>query len=62
MMTSFQVVAAGLGSGDEAVKNSGRDGFWLSMIVFAILATIHVARVMLDLFLVQRFCWPGAPG
>ena len=55
MMTSFQSIAAGLGTGDEAVKNSGRDGFWLSMIVFAILATIHVARVMLDLFLMQRF-------
>ena len=55
MMTSFQVIAAGLGNGDDAVKNSGKDGFWLSIIVFAILATIHVARVMLDLFLMQRF-------
>ena len=55
MMTSFQSIAAGLGTGDDAVKNSGKDGFWLSMIVFAILATIHVARVMLDLFLMQRF-------
>jgi vitamin B12/bleomycin/antimicrobial peptide transport system ATP-binding/permease protein len=55
MMSSFQSIAAGLGNGDEAVKTSGRDGFWLSMFVFAILATIHVARVMLDLFLMQRF-------
>ena len=55
MMTSFQVVAAGLGNGDNAVKNSGKDGFWFSIAVFAILATIHVARVMLDLFLMQRF-------
>jgi putative ATP-binding cassette transporter len=55
MMTSFQVIAAGLGNGDEAVKNSGKNGFWFSIIVFAILATIHVARVMLDLFLMQRF-------
>ena len=55
MMTSFQAVAAGLGNGDDAVKNSGKDGFWLSIVVFAILATIHVARVMLDLFLMQRF-------
>jgi vitamin B12/bleomycin/antimicrobial peptide transport system ATP-binding/permease protein len=55
MMTSFQVIAAGLGNGDEAVKNSGKDGFWFSIAVFAILATIHVARVMLDLFLMQRF-------
>jgi putative ATP-binding cassette transporter len=55
MMTSFQVIAAGLGTGNEAVKNSGKDGFWLSMTVFAILATIYVSRVMLDLFMMQRF-------
>ena len=40
MMTSFQVVASGLGSGDDTVKNSGRDGFFLSMIVFSVLATL----------------------
>ena len=55
MMSSFQAVAAGLGNGDDAVKNSGKDGFWFSIVVFAILATIHVARVMLDLFFMQRF-------
>lgn len=55
MMTSFQVIAAGLGTGNEAVKNSGKDGFWLSMTVFAVLATIYVSRVMLDLFMMQRF-------
>lgn len=55
MMTSFQVIAAGLGTGDNAVRDSGKDGFWFSIVVFAILATIHVARVMLDLFLMQRF-------
>jgi putative ATP-binding cassette transporter len=55
MMTSFQVIAAGLGNGNEAVKNSGKAGFWLSMLVFAVLASIYVAQVMLDLFLMQRF-------
>jgi putative ATP-binding cassette transporter len=55
MMTSFQVIAAGLGNGDEAVKQSGKAGFWLSMRVFAVLASIYVAQVMLDLFLTQRF-------
>jgi putative ATP-binding cassette transporter len=55
MMTSFQVIASGLGNGNEAVKNSGKHGFWLSMLVFAVLATIYVAQVMLDLFLMQRF-------
>ncbi len=55
MMTSFQVIAAGLGNGDDAVRNSGKHGFWFSIAVFAVLASIHVARVMLDLFLMQRF-------
>jgi putative ATP-binding cassette transporter len=56
MMTSFQTVSAGIGNGgDEAVKSSGAHGFWMSMLIFSILATIHVARVMLDLYLMQRF-------
>jgi putative ATP-binding cassette transporter len=56
MMTSFQTVSAGIGNGgDEAMKSSGAQGFWMSMLIFSILATIHVARVMLDLYLMQRF-------
>jgi vitamin B12/bleomycin/antimicrobial peptide transport system ATP-binding/permease protein len=54
MLTSFQVISQGL-TGDEAVKNSGAHGFWMSILVFSILAAIHVARTMLDLFLMQRF-------
>lgn len=55
MMTALQVVSGGLQADDAAIKDSGRDGFYLSMLVFCLLATLHVARVMLDLFLVQRF-------
>lgn len=55
MLTSFQVIAGGAGGGSDAVKQSGRDGFWLSIGVFSIMAVIYVARVMLDLFLMQRF-------
>ncbi|MCV6964388.1 ABC transporter ATP-binding protein/permease [Mycobacterium intermedium] len=55
MMNSFQAVAAGLGNHDEAVRNSGKTGFWFSIGIFSILAAIHVARIMLDLFLMQRF-------
>ena len=55
MLTSFQVVAAGIGGGDDAVKNSGKDGFFFSILVFCVMATIYVARIMLDLFLMQRF-------
>mgnify|MGYP003711269045 CR=1 FL=1 len=49
MMTSFQVIAAGLGSDNAAVRESGADGFWLSMTVFAVLAVLNVALIMLDL-------------
>jgi putative ATP-binding cassette transporter len=55
MLTSFQVVAAGLGGGNDAVKNSGKDGFFLSIFVFSVMALVHVARIMLDLFMMQRF-------
>ncbi len=55
MLTSFQVIAAGVGGGDATVKQSGRDGFWLSIFVFSVMAVIYVARIMLDLFLMQRF-------
>jgi putative ATP-binding cassette transporter len=55
MMTSFQVVASGVAGGDDAVKNSGRDGFYMSMLVFSALAFLHVARIMFDLFVTQRF-------
>jgi len=56
MLTSFQTVAAGVGGQDDAVKNSGAHGFWLSIGVFSILAAIYIARLLLDMFLVQRFC------
>jgi len=55
MMTSFQVIAAGIGGNDEAVKNSGKAGFWLAMLCFSVLAIFYVSRVMLDLFVAQRF-------
>ncbi|WP_278221244.1 ABC transporter ATP-binding protein/permease [Mycolicibacterium gadium] len=55
MMTALQAVAGGLATGNDEVKNSGRDGFYMSMIVFSVLAFLHVARIMLDLFVTQRF-------
>lgn len=55
MSTSFQVVAGGLLSGDDTVRQSGGDGFWMSLGIFGILAVVNVAQVMLDLYLAQRF-------
>ena len=55
MLTSMQVVAEGIAGGDDAVKESGKDGFWMSLGIFAILAVLNVARIMLDLYMTQRF-------
>jgi vitamin B12/bleomycin/antimicrobial peptide transport system ATP-binding/permease protein len=54
--TAFQAVAGGLQTGDEALKESGKDGFYHSLLVFAILATLFIAQLLLDMFVVQRFC------
>jgi putative ATP-binding cassette transporter len=55
LYTSLQVAFQGAGSGDEAVRQSGINGFWFSLGIFAILATLHVVRSMLDIYLMQRF-------
>ena len=59
MLTSFQVVEAGRAAaeaGDDTIKQSGWGGFYLSIMVFSILAAIFIARLLLDMLLVQRFC------
>ncbi len=55
MMTAIQTFGEALGAGDKAIQDSGRQGFWWSLAIFAIMAVIHVVRVMMDLFLTQRF-------
>ncbi|CAN5468433.1 ABC transporter ATP-binding protein/permease [soil metagenome] len=53
--TSLQVAFSGVAAGDEEVRQSGVDGFWTAMKLFVLLATIHVIRTMLDIYLMQRF-------
>jgi len=55
LYTGAQTAFEGAGSGNDAVFQSGKDGFWLSIRVFSIMATIYIARLMLDLYLTQRF-------
>jgi putative ATP-binding cassette transporter len=55
MMTALQVVSGGLQAEDDSIKASGRDGFYMSIVVFSLLAVLHVARIMFDLFITQRF-------
>ncbi|MGH3676442.1 MAG: ABC transporter ATP-binding protein/permease [Mycobacterium sp.] len=42
-------------SGDEAAKETGRQGFWVALIILAVLAAAHIVRILLDLYLMQRF-------
>ncbi|WP_176561865.1 ABC transporter ATP-binding protein/permease [Mycolicibacterium palauense] len=55
LYSAAQVAVQGMAADAPEVKQSGIDGFWTSLLVFAVLATIHVGRVMLDLFMMQRF-------
>lgn len=55
LYSSLQAAFVGVGSGNMEVRNSGIDGFWDAIRLFCLLATIHVARVMLDIYLMQRF-------
>ncbi len=55
MYTALQKAFQGAASGNDVVKNSGVHGFWMSIGIFSIMAVIHVARVMADIYLTQRF-------
>ncbi|WP_299557413.1 ABC transporter ATP-binding protein/permease [uncultured Mycolicibacterium sp.] len=55
LYSALQVAFQGAGAGDTAVRDSGVHGFWFAILVFAVLATVHVVRTMLDIYLMQRF-------
>jgi putative ATP-binding cassette transporter len=53
--SSIQTAVQGMAADDDGVKQSGVHGFWMSLVVFSVMAVLHVTRVMLDIFLTQRF-------
>ncbi|ORV18404.1 ABC transporter ATP-binding protein/permease [Mycobacterium celatum] len=55
LYSSVQTAVQGIATGNEAVKQSGVHGFWMSLLIFSIMAVLHVMRVMLDIYLTQRF-------
>jgi vitamin B12/bleomycin/antimicrobial peptide transport system ATP-binding/permease protein len=55
MFTAVQKAVQGIAAGDETVKQSGIHGFWMSIAIFSVLATVYVIRVMADIYLTQRF-------
>jgi putative ATP-binding cassette transporter len=55
LSSSVQTAVQGMATGDKAVKASGVHGFWMSILIFSMMAVLHVARFMLDIYLMQRF-------
>jgi vitamin B12/bleomycin/antimicrobial peptide transport system ATP-binding/permease protein len=55
LSSSVQTAVQGLATGNKAVKDSGEHGFWMSLLIFSIMAVLHVARFMLDIYLMQHF-------
>ena len=55
LYTAAQTAVQGMATGNETVKESGIQGFWLSLVIFSVLAAILVTRVLVDLFITQRF-------
>jgi putative ATP-binding cassette transporter len=55
LYSALQAAFEGAGAGNQAVRDSGINGFWTSILVFLLLATIHILRTLADLYLMQRF-------
>ncbi len=55
LSSSVQTAVQGMAIHDKAVKQSGVDGFWMSLLHFSIMAVIFIARFVLDIYLTQRF-------
>lgn len=55
LFSSFQYVAQGLTSGQTAVLDEGKRLFWKATTLFAILATLHVARTLVEIYLGSMF-------
>jgi vitamin B12/bleomycin/antimicrobial peptide transport system ATP-binding/permease protein len=55
LYSAASIAVQGHLAGNQEVKNSGVWGFWLSLMLFALLAAILVTRLLVDLFITQRF-------
>ncbi|OBF36075.1 multidrug ABC transporter ATP-binding protein [Mycobacterium sp. ACS1612] len=53
--SALQVAFQGVGAHNAAQRNSGIHGFWTAIVIFCILAAIHVGRIVVDTYLTQRF-------
>ena len=53
LFTAVQI--AFQGGADETVRSSGIDGFWASIAVFGVLAGCYLVRLLIDMYVTQRF-------
>ncbi|MEZ0054450.1 putative ATP-binding cassette transporter [Mycobacterium sp. MAA66] len=55
LFSALQIAFRGEGAHNAAERNSGIHGFWVAIVIFCILAAIHIARIVFDTYLTQRF-------
>ena len=55
MYTSLQTAFEGGAEGDRTVRQSGIHGFWISLLHFTVLAGIYIAKILVDIYMTQRF-------
>jgi len=55
LFSALQVAVQGIGAHNAAQRNSGVHGFWVAIVIFCILAAIHIVRIVFDTYLTQRF-------
>ena len=55
LYSSLQVAFEGAGAGNEAVRDSGVQGFWTAILTFGLIATLYVGRQLIDIYLNQHF-------
>ena len=53
--SAIQIAVQGIAAGDEVAKASGITGFWMSLVIFCVIAVCVVTRTLVDLFVMQRF-------
>jgi putative ATP-binding cassette transporter len=53
--SALQVAFQGVGAHNAGQRNSGVHGFWVAIGIFCILAAVHIARIVFDTYLTQRF-------
>lgn len=55
LYSAIQIAVQGEAADNATVRSSGIHGFWVSLLIFCIIAVILVTRTLVDLFVTQRF-------